>query len=522
MARKTTKRSRDRIRRPGKTARAPVQKRGLEPEPHVETPSAPAARPTTPDTDTHTIDGLTYSLDAPPRRHGRKSVVTVHGAQPDTTPALVDRCDLFSFRARRGLAQLVADRFGRSVDDVLGHLAVVLDASERAQQEIPAPAIVLSPGRRAAAEKLLSRPDLLDRAADDMDRLGFVGEEPIKRLAYLVATSRLVPRPLSALLLAPSGTGKSSILDAILALMPSEHVVSVARLTAQSLFYMGPDALRHRLVVVDEWEGQADADHAIRVLQTRGELTLTTTIKGKAESLTVWGPVAVMSGTVRVDLDTQNTSRCLELPLDDSPDQTRRVQQAQARAWAGDGQHDVDVTLWQDAQRLLDALPVVIPYAQKLRFPARTTADRRASAKLMGLVGAHALLLQHQRDRDGLGRVVATIEDYATVHRLILPLTVQGLDDLSPRAARVYRRLLDRTAGPVTRRQVATDVGVSYNGAKRGLDELLAQEVVAVVEPGPPTTYRLIDRSIIGSGVDLLDPADLARVASRVAKPRRK
>lgn len=460
----------------------------------------------------HEIEGLRYAVDALPRRHGRKSVLTVRLVGEDPGPALVDRCDLFAFRSRRAFAQLVADHFGRDTGQVQGHLALVLDAAERATAAEPKAVVeALTPERRQAAEKLLASPDLLDRVVLAMEGLGHVGEEHVKKICYLIATSRLLVRPLNALLLAPPGTGKSAVLEAVAALLPPEHVVSVVRLTAQSLFYAGPDALRHRVVIVDEYEGQAEADHAVRVLQSRGELSLTTTVKGKAESMTVRGPVAVLSGTTSTSIDPQNASRCVELSLDDSPEQTRRVQEAQARSWAGGRGPRLDLRLWQDAQRLLgEELPaqVVIPFAPKLSFPARTTTDRRNSAKLLGLVAAHALVHARQRSRDREGRVHAVAGDYAAVHALLRPTVEVALDGLSPRAARLYRWLVDQGAARPTRRDAAAGLGWGYNTAKRAFEELLAQELVGVVDRGPPATYRVLDRTLLG-GAGLVDPGDV-------------
>lgn len=462
----------------------------------------------------HEVEGLVYVLDALPRRHGRKSVLTVKLAGTDTGPPLVDRVDLHSFRSRRAFAQLVADLLGRDVGQVMGHLALVLDACERAQAAAPrSTAERLTSDRRRAAERLLLAADLLDRAAAVMDALGHVGEEQVKRLCFLVALSRLLPKPLSALLLAPSGAGKSSVLDATSALVPPEHQVSVARMTAQALFYAGPEALRHKLVLVDEYEGQQEADHAVRVLQSKGELSQTATVKGKAEQFTVRGPVSVMSGSTSSSIDPQNTSRCLELALDDSPEQTRRIQAAQARMFSGAASRPQDLQAWHDAQRLLAErapVEVLVPFASKLTFPARVTSDRRGSAKLLSLITAHALLHARQREQDKQGRLLATVADYAAVHALVQPVFDQAAHDLSPRAARAYRWLVDH-GEPADRREIASALGWAYNTAKKALTELVNQELVREVEAGPPARYRpLGGRTVLGHASELTAPEELA------------
>ncbi|MBL4849940.1 MAG: hypothetical protein JKY65_30800 [Planctomycetes bacterium] len=447
------------------------------------------------------LDGLTYSLTT----EKRKTIVHVrHSADPDE-PGFTDRVDLIDFRRRQRLARDVADSFGREDREILGHLTVLLDAMERASTAEPEE-VKLTAERRRAAIKLLRRGDLLERAAKAMEAVGHVGEPNCKRIGYLVATSRLLPRPLSAILRAPSGCGKSQLLEAVEALVPPESVSFLSRLTPQALFYAGPNHLKHKLVLVDEQAGASDADYSIRTLQSKGFLTLQS--PGKPPTR-VEGPIALMSGTTSADLNPENLSRCLELSLDDSPAQTERVQEAQRQAWAGKRRTSVDVQLWQDAQRLLEALPVVIPFAERLRFPARSTHDRRGNEKLLGLVASHALLHQLQRERDAQGQVVAIPADYAAVHGLLQPVLAAELDELSPRAAQVYRCLIE-AGEPLARRDVAKRLRCGYNTAKRALADLLAQELVATVSGRAPTLYRVLDASVLGTSAKLLKPEALA------------
>ena len=491
----------------------------------------PSPSPPTPDPDAHDapsfrLDGLCYQLDRLPERHGKKSVVTVRldGAPDDPGPPLVDRVDLFAFKGRRAFAGLVADAFGRQTGEIQGHLALVLDAIERALTEVPTPRTgALTPERRAAAERLLAQPDLLEQAAAAMTTLGYVGEEESKRLCYLVATSRLLRQPLSVILMAPSGCGKSELLDVVARLLPDEAVEFLSRLTPQALFYAGEDSLRHKVVMVDEAAGTSGADYSLRTLQSKGFLTLRVPAKGADETFTVHGPIALMSATTSSELDPENLSRCLELSLDDSPAQTERIQRAQREAWEGQPRRAVQLQTWQDAQRLLEPRRVVIPFATKLRFPARTTTDRRGNQKLLGLVAAHALLHQRQRERQG-ERVLATTQDYQVVHALLSRRVEHDLDGLSPRATRVYQALAEQAPGALTRREIAERMGWVYNTARKALVELVQQELAAVADDGPPARYRLLDRSsLLSAAGALVDPATLgppSKTRRRPAKPK--
>ena len=68
---------------------------------------------------------------------------------------------------------------------------------------------------------------------------GVVGEETNKLVGYLAATSSKLEQPLAVVIQSSSAAGKSSLMDAVLALMPEEERVQYSAMTGQSLFYMG-------------------------------------------------------------------------------------------------------------------------------------------------------------------------------------------------------------------------------------------------------------------------------------------
>jgi hypothetical protein len=114
--------------------------------------------------------------------------------------------------------------------------------------------------------------DLLDQVGADIGTLGYVGEETNKRLPYLVAASRKLADPLSAVILSQGGAGKGGITEVIERLAPPEDVVLLTRLTPQSLYYTPTGFLDQKLVIVEERYGSMEADYSIRVLQSRKKL----------------------------------------------------------------------------------------------------------------------------------------------------------------------------------------------------------------------------------------------------------
>jgi len=130
----------------------------------------------------------------------------------------------------------------------------------------------MSEAERREALAFLKRPDLLDAIARDIDALGYVGEGSTPRLAYLIAVSRKSDDPLSVIVISQSGSGKSGLTDVIERLTPREDVVLFTRLTPQSLYYIEPGFLDHKLLIIEERHGSMEADYSIRVLQSRKKL----------------------------------------------------------------------------------------------------------------------------------------------------------------------------------------------------------------------------------------------------------
>ena len=109
-----------------------------------------------------------------------------------------------------------------------------------------------------------------------------VGEETNKQVAYLAAVSRLLDAPLAVILQSSSAAGKSSLMEAVLALMPEEQRVQYSAMTGQSLFYMGETDLKNKILAIVEEEGAQRAAYALKLLQSEGVLTIASTGKDPA------------------------------------------------------------------------------------------------------------------------------------------------------------------------------------------------------------------------------------------------
>ena len=177
----------------------------------------------------------------------------------------VDTFDLYAARAREHFLARAAAELRLGQETLKSELGRVLLKLEQLQDEAVAkalePAAPCGPGmsdaERDAALDLLRAPDLMARVLADFEACGVVGEATNKLVGYLAATSRKLDRPLAVVIQSSSAAGKSALMDAVLAFMPEEETVRYSAMTGQSLFYMGENNLKHRILAIAEEEGAA-------------------------------------------------------------------------------------------------------------------------------------------------------------------------------------------------------------------------------------------------------------------------
>src|SRR5581483_6065349 len=184
---------------------------------------------------------------------------------------------------------------------------------------------------------LLKKPDLLDLIAADFETLGWVGDGHVKKLLYLTAVSRKLERPLWGVLRSIGDVNLMFALDAIAALTPSEDLIHCSRLTDAALYYQQPDALKHKLLILDD-AGllTAEVRTALRILQARGAVSQShvlrdpTTGTGTTHFHEAQGPLAILTSSTK-GLKPSTLDRCLEISLDESIEQTDLILALQRR-----------------------------------------------------------------------------------------------------------------------------------------------------------------------------------------------
>lgn len=445
----------------------------------------------------------------------------------------LDTLDLYQARARYAFAKGAALALGVAEEMIAGDLSALVLALEPLQEaairgalqpDASSEAPTLSEADEAAGLALLRDPGLVERIVADVEAVGVVGEGANALVGYLAMVSRLLDKPLAILIQSTSAAGKSTLMDALLSLMPETQRVHYSAMTGQSLFYLGEGDLKHKILAIAEEEGVRQAAYALKLLQSQGELTIASTGKdpqtGKlvTSEYRVEGPVMLCLTTTAIDLDEELLNRCLVLTINETAEQTAAIQQRQRQARTLAGLQakvtgEQIIAAHRAAQTLLQPLAVVNPYAESLTFAHDRVRLRRDHQKYLALIDAIALLHQHQRKRSTLdvhGEAIEYIEvqpqDIALANRLAHAVLGRSLDELPPQTRRVLAALdawvteqaerdgVSREAVRFTRRGVRAMLGLSDTQLRVHLDRLVQLDYVALHggKPGQRFAYSLL------------------------------
>ena len=388
----------------------------------------------------------------------------------------VDTIDLYAARQRGLFVKQAAEELRLKEDVVKRDLGRVLLKLEELQDEqirkaldAESETVALSAAQRAAALDLLEDPRLLDRILNDFAACGVVGERTNKLVGYLAAVSRKLDAPLAVVVQSSSAAGKSSLMDAVLAFTPEEDRVQYSAMTGQSLYYMGEEDLKHKVLAVVEEEGASRAAYALKLLQSEGALSIASTGKDPAtgklvtHQYRVEGPVMIFLTTTAIHLDEELLNRCLVLTVDEDRAQTQAIHRLQREQQTLEGllrrkRRDEILEVHQNAQRLLRPLFVANPYAERLTFLDSRTRTRRDHVKYLTLIRVIALLHQYQRPlqtAEWQGRTIeyieATLDDIAVANRLTAEVLGRSLDELPPQTRRLLL-LIDEMVAEASKR----------------------------------------------------------------------
>lgn len=395
-----------------------------------------------------------------------------------------DNLDLYSSRSRAAYSLSLSRLFGAEQVRIEKDLILILEYLEKERDK---KLIELSSGPQAKElteeqQKLgmgfLKSPDLLDQIVQDLEVLGYVGESLNKQLVYLAASSRKLDDPISILILSQSASGKSMLIDMVRKLMPEEEVVAVTSLSDQALNYIPEGGLTHKLLILGEAVHSEVVEHQIREMLSAHELSRMVTVKDEktgrlsTQQIKTRVVVSAMVSSTDYGVNQENISRSFVIGSDESRLQTQRIHRSQRKKYSFDRLWDQKHRIPQiiekhrAAQRLLNKVLILNPFAEYLDFPDTLMRTRRDHERFVDLIACVCFLRQYQKEvkmhqdpvtGEGFEFIECDEEDYRVAYRIMVGSVLSSLTELSASDRELYESL----------RKMAKELG-KKNGLKVG------------------------------------------------------
>ena len=328
----------------------------------------------------------------------------------------IDDLNLYQSRSRAVFINQAKAELGLSEDIVksdIGRLIFILEERltkrlvagtevKITKEEIPASA-------KAEAIEYLRHPNLLNNILDDFSKLDVIGQDANLLVCYLAVTSRLLDDPLAITIQSASASGKTSLMNGVMQLVPDEHKVSFSSITSQSLYYMEETGLKNKVLAIAELDGlnKGSSAYSLKLLQSEKEISIATTLKDDKGNLRtvekkVQGPVQFFCTTTKIDVDDELLNRTVVVSISDERSVTEAIHQIQRKRHTLEGLESKHVSKGiirrhHNCQKLLKPVLVVNPYAEKLSFSTAKTRTRRDHQKYLNIIRAVTFLHQYQR-----------------------------------------------------------------------------------------------------------------------------
>jgi uncharacterized protein (DUF983 family)/energy-coupling factor transporter ATP-binding protein EcfA2 len=349
----------------------------------------------------------------------------------------------------------------------------------------------------------LARPilDALNPVADAAKRLcdaaGIVAEDENAQLLLLIATTRILPNPVHALVVGTTGAGKSALVNAVSAAIPPCHRRTIVGTSARALLVhpLKPATLLNWLELPN-LDSENIASTILRTLLWQdntdsADYLLTEWVGGRAKARTLKLPRQITLISTRVDLpkDEQLVTRFFVVEVKETPEKRQSVLSAIARQWQDSERPDPDV-LRQPVVAFMEwtqrrTWRIVIPFADALMTllsqlpPAER--DYRDAANLLRLIAASAIWhLQHRQHTitDESVTVIADLADYALVRQLVAPAFAKTRAFALSEGERQIVDALRTSDTPMTVKEIAQMLNLSPTAVRCRLNRLKAKEIV--------------------------------------------
>lgn len=341
------------------------------------------------------------------------------------------------------------------------------------------------------ARPILESVDPLAQAEQAIRALGYGGDIKPALITYLAVTSRLLKirsgsMPVHLLLLGPSSAGKSYTAKVVLRLLPPDAYHEINAGSPRVLIYDAAE-LKHRVTIFGESDSlpageDNPAASAIRNLLQDHQLKYKVTIRDantgsfRVHEVVKPGPTVLLTTAVR-RLGPQLDTRVFTLDVPDDLHQLRQALITQGQIEIEEvAEPDPALIFYQAYLQALAPWDVLVPFApdlsQEIGESIASPRLLRDFNRLLSLIKAVTVLRHRQRRRDEKGRLIAEIEDYATVYELVKGMyeaTVTGATERVRDLVEAVGKLNGAGGAGVSVTQVANHLAILKMAASRAV-----------------------------------------------------
>ncbi len=321
---------------------------------------------------------------------------------------------------------------------------------------------------RAQARELVRDPAFLYRAMTKIGELGVVGEERNRLILFLAGLTKDLDMQVSVLAKGQSASGKSNLIRKTLQIFPPECVISRASLSAKAPVH-GEGSLKGKILYLYEYRGGKDAQYLLRLQQSEKTIAHEyTTMRGAERATTIServGSPVVLTTTTESKVFTDDETRFLSAWIDDTPQQTLAIMQAQvASSTAAD---DYSLAVWQEAVRLIGHQLVTFRFPAWFSeiagmVPKEHVRVRRDWERFLAFCKAIALCRSVNESGRSSRCIEISFADYCVAHSIVnaaLASSVHALHERELALAGAVRKLHKKFKKPVTVQDAAKHLG---------------------------------------------------------------
>jgi DNA primase len=392
-------------------------------------------------------DGVSRSEESDVMQRTNLIIDSLTGEMEKDLPVIREKLALMICEMKGALPEYFIDRIKKKTGLSKSALREEIKlAQRRVEMQETAPADIPTkepdPAVLEMADNLKRDPLVFRRRIETVNNLGVAGERKTIAMILAVMDSCLLPKrsngseALGCKVTGPFGTGKSYGVSACLELFPKSRFHLITGASSKS-FYNIEGGLKHKVLILQEVGpldtdagGDNEAAYAVRSLLSEGSLSYQYTSfddhgKKVAVRVTMEGPTALVTTTIKEKLERQLDDRVITIRTDTTSKQTKDILRITAELAAGNGRifDPVEIEGWRLFHKVLEPAQVVIPFAGKLADHVTLNSDlpvsaRRAFKRLISVIKTIAIFYQHQRSRDEEGRVIAEMPDYFIAYQL--------------------------------------------------------------------------------------------------------